>query len=92
MLARVEGKAFIEHPFTRFVLAGAVVFLAIVVITLCFEGPRPEGAPHARDREQHHEDLCGARPMNAPPTNEADFFWLALLILFAFLLLVAVYG
>jgi hypothetical protein len=30
--------------------------------------------------------------MNAPPTNEADFFWLALLILFAFLLLVAVYG
>jgi hypothetical protein len=30
--------------------------------------------------------------MNAPPNNEADFFWLALLILFAFLLLVAVYG
>jgi len=49
MLARVEGRAFIEHPFTRFVLAGVVVFLAIVVITICFEGPRPEGAPHARD-------------------------------------------
>jgi hypothetical protein len=30
--------------------------------------------------------------MNAPSTNEADFFWLMLLILFAFLLLVAVYG
>jgi len=42
MLARVEGRAFIEHPFTRFVLAGVVVFLAIVVITICFEGPRPE--------------------------------------------------
>jgi hypothetical protein len=30
--------------------------------------------------------------MNAPPTNEADFFWLMLSISFAFLLLVAVYG
>ena len=28
MLARVEGRAFIEHPFTRFALAGVVVFLA----------------------------------------------------------------
>ena len=49
MLARVEGRAFIEHPFISFVLAGVVVFLAIAVITICFEGPRPEGAPHARD-------------------------------------------
>ena len=49
MLARVEGRAFIEHPFARFVLEGCGRFSRHVVVTICFKGPRPEGAPRARD-------------------------------------------
>jgi hypothetical protein len=48
MLAQVRGEHSFEQAFTRLVLAGVVVFLAIVVITICFEGPRRRARHHVR--------------------------------------------